>query len=392
MNHTKEQINSQLVRILESKYFKKSKISCDLLSYLVNATLHEKELKEFTIGIELFGKKYTDEGKPDANIRVYIHNLRKKLQEYYLLEGKKDPIIFEIEKGKYTVHFKSPQKKKLPARQKYFLPFAISVTIAVVCVIVCAWMLLRPATKNHWEHSIIWGDFIRSDKATLLVLGDHFVFSGVLPTGKVGVYRDFSINSENDFEHLLDKQPDLMKQFNKSPLTYLPKMAVFCQNDILKILGNTQTDVKVKLSSDLQPTDLKDYNIIFVGNYKNMGLFESVIKEINFTYGIAGDGKQYITSSDPCASVYAPGIIKQKEVDYPMVIVRQGYNNNHFMLFLSSVDIGNISTVSRLASPDFVNQLETEHSKVISSGNYSMLFKVEGIDKTDLACELMQIE
>ena len=103
MNFDRELINRQLKKIIESRHFNKSKISCDLLEYLVSTSLEEKSPKEFTIGIELFGKKYGEETKPDANIRVYIHNLRKKLNDYYEEEGSKDPLVFEIEKGKYTV-------------------------------------------------------------------------------------------------------------------------------------------------------------------------------------------------------------------------------------------------------------------------------------------------
>lgn len=104
-------INKYLEKILISRHFNKSKISCDLLSYLVNASLTGKNPKEFTIGIELFGKKYND-SKQDSNIRVYIHNVRKKLKDYYVEDGKKDPVIFEIEKGKYRVNFISRKEIK----------------------------------------------------------------------------------------------------------------------------------------------------------------------------------------------------------------------------------------------------------------------------------------
>lgn len=392
MKFSKEQINKQLIKITENRHFNKSKISCDLLTYLVLATLEEKELKEFTIGIELFGKKYTDDTKPDANIRVYIHNLRKKLHDYYSSDGKKDPVIFEIEKGKYTVHFSSIKQKKALTSKQYLRLLLITSLLLLISLSTSTWLLLRTPEKSEWKNMLIWTDLIKSEKKTLLVLGDHFVFSGILPTGNIGIYRDFNINSENDFEHLLDKNPDMMRQFTKSALTYLSKMSVFCQNDILKVFSNTETQTGVKLSSDLQPTDLKDYNIIFVGNYKNMGLFESIIKDIPLSFGISNGEKQYIFSKDPNATIYSPGLEKQKQTDYSLVIYKQGYNDNHFLFFLSSQDIGNISTVGRLSDKNFIQQLQKKHLNKTDPQNFSLLFKVEGLNKTDLSCELIIVE
>ncbi|HCU63466.1 MAG TPA: hypothetical protein DGC94_20370 [Prolixibacteraceae bacterium] len=390
MNFDRELINRQLKKIIESRHFNKSKISCDLLEYLVSTSLEEKSPKEFTIGIELFGKKYGEETKPDANIRVYIHNLRKKLNDYYEEEGSKDPLVFEIEKGKYNVRFISRKDIRLKKQTGYFYPFLIS--LLLLAGTVYFYMTSEKKEANLWKDLPVWQDFADDDKKTLLVLGDYFVFSGKLPTGNVGIYRDFSINSEVEYEHLLDKNPELVQSLTRSPLTYLSKMSAFCQNDIQKVFAKTGTEVTIKLSSDIQPTDLKEYNIIFIGNYKNMGLFENIVRELHFSFGISSGSGQYIFTSDPCAEVYAPENSDLKQTDYSLVVYMEGYNNNRYLFFLCTQDIGNISTVGQMTNPAFMEQFRNNQLKPLGQEYFKALFKVEGINKTDLSFELLKVE
>lgn len=390
MNFDKELIYNQLEKIIESRHFNKSKISCDLLEYLIKATLDEKNPKEFTIGIDLFGKKYGDEDKPDAKIRVYIHNLRKKLSDYYDDEGSRDQLVFIIEKGKYIVSFAHRKDIKSKKQKTYFYPFVVS--MAFLAVIMSLYLSSGKKGNNRWEKLPVWQNFADDDKKTMLVLGDYFVFSGMLPTGNVGIYRDFSINSEVEYEHLLDKNPELVQTLTKSPLTYLSKMSAFCQNDIQKVFAETGTELLVKLSSDIQPTDLKDYNIIFLGNYKNMGLFENIIHELKFNFGITTGSNQYIFTSDPCATIYTPENDNMKETDYSLVVYSEGYNNNHYLFFLSTQDIGNISTVRQMTDPEFMKKFDDEQLKPLKQETFKALFKVEGINKTDLSFELIRVE
>ncbi len=383
-------INKYLKKITSSRHFVKSKISCDLLNYLTEATLEGKNPKEFTIGVELFGKKYDDNDKQDSNIRVYIHNVRKKLKDYYAHEGSKDSLIFVVEKGKYRVRFDSRKDHRKPVKYVFLTPFLICLTALIV--LSYFFMKQKGQNTNPWKELPIWQTFAENEKPTLLVLGDYFVFSGQLPTGNVGVYRDFSINSEVEFEHLLDKNPDLVFSLSKSHLTYLSKMAAFCQSHIYKVFAQTDASIQVKLSSDLQPDDLKNNNIIFVGNYKNMGLFENIINDINFSFGVGSTTKQFIFSSDPCAEIYQPNNSSSKEKDYALVINTEGYAGNRLLLFLSTQDIGNISVVDQLTDPDYLGQLVAEKPEHVDPENFKALYQVEGINKTDLSFELIRME
>ncbi len=379
-----------LEKIVKSRHFNKSKISCDLLSYLVEASLDGKNPKEYTIGIELFGKKYDDETKQDSNIRVYIHTVRKKLENYYANEGKKDAVIFVIEKGKYKVRFDSLKEHKRKKQASYFLPFVISSILLIFLLTVV--LFSGKNRSNSWKDLPVWHQFSDNGKKTILVLGDYFVFSGVLPTGNSGIYRDFSINSEAEYQNFLEENPDLLQSLTLSNLTYLSKMAVFTQSDIQKVFAMLDADIEVRLSSDMQPDDLKAYNIIFVGNFKNMGIFENMVKEMNFSFGISNDSRQMIFSNDPCANIFESQNTSVKETDYALVINTEGFSGNRFLFFLSSQDIGNISTVNQFTSPVYLKLFFEEELKQANPEDFKALFKVEGMNKTDLSFELLKVE
>jgi len=57
--------------VLESKTFSKSPTSTSLLRFLVEATIQKRELKETTVGLELFGSQFLDQNN-SSRIRVNI--------------------------------------------------------------------------------------------------------------------------------------------------------------------------------------------------------------------------------------------------------------------------------------------------------------------------------
>jgi hypothetical protein len=169
-------------------------------------------------------------------------------------------------------------------------------------------------------------------------------------------------------------------------------MAVFCESDIYEVFTETGAPITVKLLSDVQPSDLKSNNVIFIGNYKNMGILENVIREMKFSFGVANASVQYIFSNDPCARIYEAPNHNLTEEDFALVIHAPGYAGNRFLFFLSSQDIGNISTVSQLTNAAYLNQFVQKQLKPLNKTDFKALYKVEGINKTDLSFELLRVE
>lgn len=99
-----EDIQRQVDRILASNAFQKAGRSSAFLSYIVNKTLagEAERIKEYAIGVEVFGRDTTYDPALDSIVRVEATRLRARLVAYYEDEGRSDDVLIELPKGSYS--------------------------------------------------------------------------------------------------------------------------------------------------------------------------------------------------------------------------------------------------------------------------------------------------
>jgi len=104
-------IQQQLSRILASKAFRQADRLKRFLTFIVNETMEGRaeSLKEFTVGVEVFGKDRTFDARSDPIVRVQARRLRAQLERYYAEEATPDEPIIEVPKGAYAAVFKAPK-------------------------------------------------------------------------------------------------------------------------------------------------------------------------------------------------------------------------------------------------------------------------------------------
>jgi len=102
-------IRAQLDRILSSKAFRQVDRLQRFLTFIVNETLasHGDNLKEFLIGVEVFGKEGSFDPRMDPIVRVQARRLRARLTRYYREEGQNDETLIELPKGGYSPIFQN---------------------------------------------------------------------------------------------------------------------------------------------------------------------------------------------------------------------------------------------------------------------------------------------
>ena len=101
-------VRAHLERVLAGTAFRGSKRSQEFLRFVVERTLSGDgdNLKERTLGIELFGRSVTYDTHDDAIVRVKANEIRKRLAQYYDEAGAGDPIRIELPPGSYTPSFR----------------------------------------------------------------------------------------------------------------------------------------------------------------------------------------------------------------------------------------------------------------------------------------------
>src|ERR1700682_371661 len=102
-----DKIRHELDRILSSKAFRQVDRLQRFLGFVVNETVAGRgdNLKEFLIGIEVFGKESSFDPRMDPIVRVQARRLRARLSRYYREEGSGDEIVIQLPKGGYAPLF-----------------------------------------------------------------------------------------------------------------------------------------------------------------------------------------------------------------------------------------------------------------------------------------------
>src|SRR5450759_1613844 len=109
----------QLQRVLESESFRTSDSLRRLLSYVAERSLNHTadDLKEYVIGVDVFGKPPSYDPQKDASVRVQISRLRQQIDEYYKGEGSGNPSRLVLPKGHFTIRFEPRQSEAAPGSQ-----------------------------------------------------------------------------------------------------------------------------------------------------------------------------------------------------------------------------------------------------------------------------------
>jgi hypothetical protein len=316
---SQEDRQRQIQKVLHSSSFRNASMLQHLLQYLAaKVDGHGPEaLKEYTIGVEAFGRPQDFDPKTDTIVRVQIHRLRQKLKEYYDSDGVHDPIWIDIPKGHYLPTFEIsetagessgpyPRQKAdadglladvdgavvpaaEPAGGGYFVWYSI-IAAAVVASVFAAglWVgstRLHPgnagqrASSNSQANSnkstdpvkAFWSGFLGNDPAPIIAYPDAV----------------FLLDNFNDlfrFRHGATDyrgtpvDPHLAQQFASNPALVARAGQLYYENSYLGfgelqavgmlsyLFGQMGMKPVIKPSRELTVDDLKQHNVILLGS------------------------------------------------------------------------------------------------------------------------------
>jgi hypothetical protein len=109
-------IREQLSRLLVHPLFANSKRYPALLAYAVEQTLHGHacDLKERSIGVEVFGRSPTYDANADPVVRITAGEVRKRLTQYYYEVSHRSELVIELPTGSYVPVFRAPERAAEP--------------------------------------------------------------------------------------------------------------------------------------------------------------------------------------------------------------------------------------------------------------------------------------
>jgi eukaryotic-like serine/threonine-protein kinase len=101
------EVRSELERLLASRSLRDSDLLRRFLRYIVESTVAGEGggLKEYRLGVEVFGRGTSFDPKLDPVVRMAARRLRVKLREHYEDGGQGAPLRIEVPKGGYAACF-----------------------------------------------------------------------------------------------------------------------------------------------------------------------------------------------------------------------------------------------------------------------------------------------
>lgn len=304
-------VQQTLTDIFHSPPFRASKQSQHLLQYIVDQTLagHGELLKERLIGVNVFGRRPDYDTNDDPIVRGRASEVRKRLAQFYLGEGRHASIRIEINPGSYLATFSESSikpatetavtisavtnlenettqsmgtpslegdavdaGKELRLRKAVWKPLLS--WIILLCLIFGSWLALRPSTAID----IFWKPFTNASVPVLLYSGSNAVY--MLSNKFVDQYSA---------THHLDALERQGREFviPLSPETKLdPRDLVALKNDFVT-LGDLSANVRVasllsahkkqfdlRCGEDVVFSDLRQSPTILIGAFNNSWTIE----------------------------------------------------------------------------------------------------------------------
>src|SRR6266851_6724997 len=105
---SEEALQGQLKKMLQSESFARSRRLRRFLRFSVEQTLLQQteNLKEYSIGLEVFEKPESFDPRMDSIVRVVARRLRMMVDRYYETDGAADETLIVFHSGSYVPHFR----------------------------------------------------------------------------------------------------------------------------------------------------------------------------------------------------------------------------------------------------------------------------------------------
>jgi hypothetical protein len=388
-----KQKRSLMDRILSSEIFAHSQVYQDLLRYLVEASIKNSPPKEFTIATDVFHKgKDFDPGR-DTIVRVYVYNLRKKLDQYYRGDGKNEKIRIEIPKGHYELDFilRHQKKEKRSFSKVWILAAALVLTLINI---VFLFMNLQKSETTFLMKSEVWRDFFDSPFQKQVVLGDHFFYvKDSRDRDKRTILRRDDINSNDEFFQY--KSQDISRRdYVQLRYPMFPKNSVWPLADIAALFSYCDIDFELEYASNINASDFREKDMIFIGSFHTLGAFAQTFRNSNFTYKVYPNQLAYYDSeNDTTVTKLENDDPVYSHVDYGIARKIPGPNGTTLLMFTSFHETGTHGVIKYFTEATTLAELDATLIKEFGyvPNYFEILFRASGYNRTVYTTEIEKI-
>jgi hypothetical protein len=406
-----EQLHSHAARIRASGVLGRSETLLRLFDFFVDRALDGAVPKEIEVALEVFGRPPTFNVAQDAVVRVYIHKLRRKLDEYYAGPGKDDAGRLVMPKAEYrfvwqerpdvgvdlTATDQPPPAVPARAAPQHRLTWVLGGIIAVLLV---SLFILARRSREPLDTRVlmevranpVWSRMLDDERPIFIVVGDYYIFGQLDDNGMEvqRLVRDFDINSALDLERHLKNNPELAGKYQDMSLGYLPTSVAFAMRDVMPLLepnNKSARAVQVVMASSLTLSMVNSAHIIYIGQFSGMGVLrEIVFSGSHFRIGDSYDElfdlntqRRYISQEQTRANS------SSSYLDYAIFSARTLNSGNELVVLAGTRDVA-VMHVAEVATN--ASSLQDLAKRAGAGKPFEALFSVKAMESTSLGGSL----
>jgi hypothetical protein len=380
-----------------------------LFDYLVECSVLGKSPKEIDIAVEALGRGAEFDVTQDAVVRVYVHKLRRRLEQFYSGPGNSEAQRIAIARGEYRLSLEPNETAvaKLPAAPELpvITPAVITPKKWVIGALIAALALsvainIGLASFGHFHvppadtslaqvrANPIWAPILADDRPIVVVVGDYYIFGETDDSMNVTrMIREFAINSRRELEEYAQDHPEVAERYMDLGLSYLPTSVAPALRELMPVLAVAGKRVQVVLSSEMTPDLLTRADIVYVGYLSGLGVLQRVVFAgsqfaIGETYDELIDrksGHHYVSQS---SSLWRGDPSYR---DYGYFSTFAGSNGNRIVVIAGTRDIALANTAEAVAHPQSLVPLTPSSAR----RDFEALYEVYGMEGTNVDSKLL---
>jgi len=391
-------VQEELSAILASPHFCSSKRYPAFLRHVVEKCLEGRsdQLKERTLGIEVFGRPPDYDTNADPVVRIIAAEVRKRIAQYYHEAAKESEIQIELPVGSYTPEFRTrhtpsksttnqgletlprtadpteppfrfgatgfveQSKTRLSRTIPQWLlrrPLAWSIGLLLVFICLGAYFVHHAFSLNREEQ--LWAPLVQTKDSVLIVIG----------SGKLWL-----ITPESPQTSLTDHMIGPYHHVSVSDTVAVSRLA--------NILQKHNRNYFIKEVSATSLADIREHTVIFVGALNNawtMWLTDS----LRFRF-VSGKVARIEDTKNPQNSAWSVDYSKpypSLSVDYGIVArYHDTYTNGNVLIIAGIGPYGTEAASEFVSSPQYLGQIEHFVPAGFREANLEIVIKTDVIN------------
>jgi hypothetical protein len=390
----------ELRRVIESKHFANSPKKIRFLEFISEQAFHgsSDKLNEYLIGSEVYGRGTDFDQQKDPIVRVQAHEIRRLLKKYYEQEGQNDLVRIDLPPGRYVPVFNrkvqqpepadalvaiapaEPAAQPLPPRPTTQFHLAVTVTLAIVCLVLGILLASRGRTASGSVQSFhpaaglppgldwFWHPFLPPHEAPIIVIPNH----PLLRAAHDGDSAQTIANGHEIPKASLPEFRDTIHFRELKRFVFVPSLTDFTSVgetmgvvDLCEMLFRVGDPCPVQQSRLLNFEEIKDHNVVLLGgNQSWSGRVFLNTEGFRFQSGVIVNGKPQAGERPVYKPEFDP-VTNQLTRDYALVLMLPNERKeNRVLLIYGIYTQGSQAAVEFLINPEKMAELRTELMKL----------------------------